>query len=243
MIGQLKHTLKDGFVEIEFSHPSHNSMDLELLKALKDMITELSLMNDVKAILLKSGGDRSFCAGANFDELKSLKDADAAKDFFSGFGNVINAMKNSSKIIIARIQGKSVGGGVGLIAACDVAFGTSFSSVRLSELLIGIGPFVIAPAVIRKIGIAAFNQLSFFPEEWKDAKWAYEKGLLSQVFENMQEMDSYIEIYMKKLTSYNSEALSRIKRISWEDADDWYDLLSKRAEISGMLALKSLNIE
>lgn len=242
MIGQLNHTFRTGFVEIEFSHPSHNSMDLELLKALKDTITELSLRNDIKAILLKSAGDRSFCAGANFDELKSLKNSDDAKDFFSGFGNVINAMKNSSKIIVGRIQGKAVGGGVGLIAACDVAFGTSFSSVRLSELLIGIGPFVIAPAVIRKIGIAAFNQLSFFPEEWKDANWAKEKGLLSQVFENTGEMDSYIEIYMNKIASYDSVSLSEIKRISWEDAGNWSALLSKRAEISGRLALGSLNI-
>jgi methylglutaconyl-CoA hydratase len=242
MKGQLIHTFKTGFVEIEFSHPLHNSMDMELLKALKDMISELSLHKDINAILLKSGGDRSFCAGANFDELKSLKNSEDAEVFFSGFGNVINAMKNSSKIIVGRIQGKAVGGGVGLMAACDVAFGTSFSSVRLSELLIGIGPFVIAPVVIRKIGIASFNQLSFFPEEWKDAIWAKEKGLLSQVFENTGEMDSYIEIYMNKLANYNAEALSELKRITWEDAGNWSALLNKRAEISGRLALGSLNI-
>jgi methylglutaconyl-CoA hydratase len=242
MIGQLNHTFKTGFAEIEFYHPSHNSMDLELLIALKDLISEVSLRKDVNAILLKSGGDRSFCAGANFDELKNLKNSDDAKDFFSGFGNVINAMKNSSKIIVGRIHGKSVGGGVGVIAACDVAFGTVYSSVRLSELLIGIGPFVIAPAVVRKIGVAAFNQLSLFPEEWKDAYWAKEKGLLSQVFENTGEMDSYIEIYLNKLANYNSDALSEIKKVTLEDAGNWSELLIKRAEISGRLALGSLNI-
>lgn len=242
MIGQLNHTFKNGFVEIEFYHPSHNSMDMELLKALKELISEMSLLKDINAILLKSGGDRSFCAGANFDELMNLKNSDDAKDFFSGFGNVINAIKNSSKIIVGRIHGKSVGGGVGLIAACDVAFGTIYSSVRLSELLIGIGPFVIAPAVIRKIGIAAFNQLSFFPEDWKDAQWAKEKGLFSMIFENTAEMDSYIEIYISKLANYNSDALSEIKKITLEDANNWSDLLDNRAAISGRLALSSLNI-
>lgn len=230
--------IKGRYAEIEFYHPEHNSMNLDLLKKLKDDINELSENNDINSIILKSFGDRTFCAGANLNEFKNLKNIDESKDFFSGFGNVILAMKESPKLIIGRIQGKAVGGGVGLLAACDIAFGTAYSSIRLSELSIGIGPFVIAEAVIRKTGLAAFSDMTLNPQKWKDAKWAKIHGLYSEIFDDVESLDDNLYKYITGISSYSTEAIEGNKRLLWQGTEHWQSLMEKRAEISGRLVLK-----
>jgi len=212
---------------------------MDLLETMALAFIEIDKMPHVKCILLKSHGEKSFCAGANFEELKSIKTPEQGLKFFYGFGNVINSMRTCSKIVVGRIQGKAVGGGVGLIAACDIAFGTKYSSIRLSELSIGIGPFVIAPAVIRKTGLSAFSELSLKPMIWKDASWAKANGLFSEVFDDIAQMDEYIDNYLKEISAYNIDALSENKKLLWQGTENWPGLMADRAAISGKLALNA----
>jgi methylglutaconyl-CoA hydratase len=177
------------------------------------------------------------CAGASFDELVAVSTLEEGKQFFAGFANVINAMRTCGKIIIGRIQGKTVGGGVGLAAACDYVLATENASIKLSELTIGIGPFVIEPAVRRKIGLAAISELTLDATNWKNSYWAKEKGLYAKVFENIKELDKEVAILAEKLASYNPQALSEMKKVLWENTDYWDALLTERAAVSGTLVL------
>jgi len=222
---------------VTFQHPSSNAFPASLLQKLVNTLNDLSQDDTVKIIILKSDGSRAFCAGASFDELLAIKTQEEGTRFFSGFANVLNAMRLCSKPIIGRIQGKAVGGGVGIIAACDYTFATEQASVKLSELSIGIGPFVIAPAIERKIGIPAFSELSF-SGEWHTATWALEKGLYTHTFKDIPEMDTAINTFADKLANQSAEALYAIKKVLWENTDHWDTLLYKRAAMSGKLVLR-----
>lgn len=235
--GYVKTTEKGGLGIIEFYSPAHNSLPGNLLSDLTEQIQELGRRDSIGVILIKSAGDRTFCAGASFTELSSIQDYETGKKFFMGFANVINAMRVSSKIIIGRVQGKSVGGGVGLASAMDYCVGTKYAAVKLSELAVGIGPFVVGPAVHRKIGLAAFSELTIDSTSWKSAEWALSKGMYTHVFEDIEAMDSCLENFISGLLSKSKSALSEIKRILWEDCDHWGQLLEDRAEISGRLVL------
>ncbi|WP_062055839.1 enoyl-CoA hydratase/isomerase family protein [Aquimarina longa] len=222
---------------IEFAHDASNSFPSELLARLAKAFNELSDDKETKVIILKSEGDRAFCAGASFDELIAITDLEQGKRFFSGFANVINAMRKCKKPIIGRIQGKTVGGGVGLAAACDYCLATEAASIKLSELTIGIGPFVIEPAVSRKIGLAGFEALAWDASQWKNAYWAKEQGLYARVFETIKELDIEIQLFAEKLASYNPQAIQQMKKISWAGTEHWQELLIERAAISGELVL------
>ena len=224
---------------VEFGHPAGNSFVSEMLSRLTQELNLLSDDESISIIILKSEGEKAFCGGASFDELKAIATSEEGKLFFSGFANVINAMRLNNKPIIGRVQGKAVGGGVGLIAACDIAYATESASVKLSEISIGIAPLVIAPAVERKIGITGLSELSLNPAEWKNAYWAKEKGLYAKVFQSVDELDKELDFYTAKLASYNFEALRKMKRVMWEGTAHWEDLLLRRAEMSGKLALMS----
>lgn len=232
------YTKIDGQVAIlEFGHPASNSFVAELLDRLTKELNKLSKNDAVTVIILKSEGDRAFCAGASFDELMAVSNLEEGRIFFSGFANVINAMRTCKKVIIGRVQGKTVGGGVGLAAACDYVFASEAASIRLSELTIGIAPLVIEPAVARKIGTAALSELSLAPSEWKNAYWAQEKGLFSRVFDDMGALDKELDFFAQKLSSYNPEALQEWKSVLWKNTDHWSTLLSDRAGITGKLVL------
>lgn len=241
--GSLYTKIENRTATIEFGHPASNSFVSELLERLTDELKKISSNEAVSIVVLKSEGDRAFCAGASFDELLAISNPDEGTTFFSGFANVINAMRECAQPIIGRVQGKAVGGGVGLIAACDYVFASEAASVRLSELSIGIAPLVIEPAVQRKIGIAGFAELALSPTEWKNAYWAQEKGLYSKVFNSIKEMDKELDFFMSTLASYNPEALRAIKKILWEDTTSWRELLTSRAEISGKLVLSPASKE
>ncbi len=222
---------------VEFGHPASNSFVAELLDRLTTELHKLSENDSISVIVLKSEGDRAFCAGASFDELMAVSNLEEGKVFFSGFANVINAMRTCNKVIVGRIQGKTVGGGVGLASACDYVFASVEASIRLSELTIGIAPLVIGPAVERKIGKAAISELSLSPTEWKNVYWAREKGLFSKVFDSIKEMDKELEFFTEKLASYNPEALEEWKKTLWEGTSHWDELLVERAAITGKLVL------
>lgn len=235
--GSLYTNIQNGIATIEFFHEASNSFPSELLDRLAKVFNDLSENNDVQVIVLISEKERAFCAGASFNELVAISNFEEGKQFFLGFANVINAMRKCLKIIIGRIQGKAVGGGVGLAAACDYCFATEHASIKLSELTIGIGPFVIEPAVTRKMGIAAFSELTLDATSWKTAYWAKENGLYAKVFETIKEMDSEVDNLASKISKYNPEALLELKKVLWKGTEDWDDLLNKRAEISGSLVL------
>lgn len=235
--GSLYTHIENKIATIEFSHEASNSFPSELLQRLTNELNKISENKEVSVIILKSGGEKAFCAGASFDELLQIDDLEKGEKFFSGFANVINAMRKCNQLIIGRIQGKTVGGGVGLAAACDYAFATEAASIKLSELTIGIGPFVIAPAVERKMGTAALAELTIAGHEWQNAYWAKERGLYAKVYETIADMDKEVDFLAQKLASYNPEALADMKRVLWEDFSNWDSLLYERAAISGKLVL------
>ena len=235
--GSLYTYIQNNIATVEFYHPASNSMPSELLDRLTAAFIELSENEDVHVIILKSEQEKTFCAGASFNELVAISTIEEGKQFFLGFANVLNAMRNCSKLIIGRIQGKAVGGGVGLAAVCDYCFATEQAAIKLSEFTIGIGPFVIEPAVKRKIGVAALSELTLDATSWQNAYWAKEKGLFAKVFETIRELDLEVENLALKLSKYNPDSLKEMKKVLWDDTESWNDLLAKRAEISGKLVL------
>lgn len=222
---------------IEFFHPNRNSMPSDILSQLEETIFKAGKNDAINVIVLKSGGDRTFCAGASFNEVIEVNDAKKGEAFFSGFAHVINAMRTCPKLIIGRIQGKTVGGGVGLAAATDYCLATQHASIRLSELSIGIGPFVIEPVVSRKIGLAAMSQMSIDAETFFSAEWAKEKGLFADVFDTVEALDDAVKTLAEKLSVYNPEALKQMKAVFWKGTEHWDALLIERAKISGKLVL------
>ena len=224
---------------IEFYHPKSNSLPSSLLNELESAIYKAGEDNGIKSILIRSKGDKAFCAGASFDELLTIDDEESGKKFFNGFANVINAIRKVPKFVVGEVQGKAVGGGVGLACAFDYCFATSSASIKLSELSIGIGPFVIAPAVERKIGVGALSNLSIDAINWKGALWAKEKGMYSDVFETKSEMQNASLELLKNISEYSSDAISEMKKVLWKGCENWDNLLSVNAEISGRLVLSS----
>ena len=239
----VKQEIKNNIATIEFFHPEQNSLPSDLLKKLAYTITDVGNNLDVKVIILKSGGDRTFCAGASFQELIAINDAEKGKIFFSGFANVINAMRKCPKFIIGRIQGKTVGGGVGIAAATDYCMATKFASIKLSELNVGIGPFVVSPAIERKMGVSAMSQIAIDANNFYDSNWAREKGLFANVHESIEILDEEVQKFAEYLCTYNQEAMIEMKKVFWRGTDDWDNLLAERAAISGRLVLSDFTKE
>jgi methylglutaconyl-CoA hydratase len=234
--GNITVEIHEKIATVTFSHPASNSFPSELLQKLTEEINTLSETNEVNVVILQSKG-KTFCAGASFDELLSISNLEEGKKFFSGFANVINAMRNCSKIILGKIQGKAVGGGVGLAAACDFAYAYQDASIKLSEISIGIGPFVIEPAVSRKIGKNAMSLLALQPNHWQTADWAVEKGLYADVYDSYDELTEATVAMAKKMASYHPDALAEMNTVFWEGTENWDSLLYERAGISGTLVL------
>jgi methylglutaconyl-CoA hydratase len=239
----VKHTINNNIATIEFFHPEQNSLPGHILAQLANTITEVGNIADVKVIILKSGGDRTFCAGASFKELIAINDADTGKVFFSRFANVINAMRKCPKFIIGRIQGKTVGGGVGIAASTDYCMATKYAAIKLSELNVGIGPFVVSPAIERKMGVSAMSQIAIDANSFYDANWAKEKGLYANVFESIEEMDEAVQKFAEHLCTYNPEAMLEMKKVFWRGTEDWDNILAERAAISGRLVLSDFTKE
>lgn len=235
--GNIETTLEDGIATITFSHPKSNALPRELLTDLTNTIKEYNRDSDTRVIILQSPGEKVFCAGAYFSDLLEIDNKEDGKHFFMGFANVINAMRCSSKLILTRVQGKTVGGGVGLIAASDYAVGTKSASVRLSELQLGIGPFVVGPAIQRKMGMQGFTRLSLDAANWNSAEWAYQNGLYTELVESIDELDQSIEELASQLADYNPKATTELKRALWDDASHWDTLLEIRADTSGRLLM------
>lgn len=235
--GKVETSIKNGIATVQFMHPQSNSLPGVLLMNLAAEIEKAGNNNDAKVIVLKSEGEKTFCAGASFDELISISDFATGKKFFSGFAAVINAMRKAPKFVIARVQGKAVGGGVGLASAADYTLATDAAAAKLSELNVGIGPFVVGPAVERKIGTAAFSAMSINAGEWFSAQWAREKGLYVNIYPTIAELDKAVDELAGKLAESSPEAMQMLKKVFWQGTENWDTLLSERAEMSGKLVL------
>jgi methylglutaconyl-CoA hydratase len=240
--GAVSTNIAEGIATITFSHPMSNSLPGKILAQLADSIKQLGENSEVTVIVLKSAGDRAFCGGASFDELIAIKDLETGKRFFSGFANVINAMRKCPKLIIGRVQGKAVGGGVGLASAVDYCLATKHAAVKLSELAVGIGPFVVGPAVERKIGLSAMSQLAINATEWESADWAREKGLYTAVYDTTEALDEAVATLATKLSKSNPQAMHELKSIFWKGTEHWDTLLTERAAISGELVLSDFTV-
>lgn len=234
--GKVTVTVYNGVASISFFHPQSNSLPSKLIKEITANIIELGERDDAHVIVIRSEGEKSFCAGASFDELLEIKDYKSGKEFFMGFARLLNAMRKCPKFIIARVHGKAVGGGVGIAAAADYTMATNEASVRLSELALGLGPFVVGPAIERKIGKTNFITMSI-DAEWHDAFWAKQAGLYTKVFANLHDLDEAISALAKKISICSPEAIAEMKKVFWQGTENWDTLLEERAEISGKLVL------
>ena len=228
---------ENGVASIEFFHPQSNSLPGKILEALAEAIEIEGKNADTKLIILRSAGEKIFCAGASFDELAAINNEEQGLQFFSGFAKVINAMRKAPKFIIVRIQGKCIGGGVGLAAAADYAIAVEGSEIKLSELAVGIGPFVVGPAVERKLGLSAFSQLTIDATMWRSADWARRKGLFAELHPDVAGMDTSIKRLANTLAASSPDAMHEIKKVLWKGTEHWDDLLKERAAISGRLIL------
>ena len=233
----VKSQLHQGITAIEFFHPQSNSLPGKILHDLAAAITHAGEDPNTIVIILRSAGEKAFCAGASFDELVEIKSEAEGLKFFSGFAHVINAIRTCPKFIIGRIQGKCVGGGVGLAAAVDYAIATDGADIKLSELAIGIGPFVVGPAVERKIGTSAFSLLAIDATMWRNAEWARKRGLFAELHPTAEQMDESIRRLSNVLVHSSPEAMAEMKKILWRGTEHWDELLIERAAISGRLVL------
>ncbi|MFN3951414.1 MAG: enoyl-CoA hydratase/isomerase family protein [Thermaurantimonas sp.] len=233
----IKSTVLGNIAEIEFFHPAGNSLPSHMLAELTSSFEQIALRSDIYVIVLKSGGEKAFCGGASFDELIQIENIEQGRQFFSGFAKLINAMRKAPQIVIGRIHGKTVGGGIGLACACDYTIGSVQAQLKLSELAVGIGPFVVGPAIERKAGPSAFAEMALEPAIWKPAEWAYQKGIYQYLAKDVFELNKKTEALSFQLTEYNPDALRELKKIFWHSTEHWDTFLNQRAEISGQLVL------
>jgi methylglutaconyl-CoA hydratase len=233
--GYVKSETHYGVTTIEFYHPQSNSLPGKILSELAHEIHFAGTHEESRVIVLKSAGEKVFCAGASFDELSRINSEKEGFNFFSGFAQVINAMRKCRKMVIARVQGKCVGGGVGLAAAADYAIATTAADIKLSELAVGIGPFVVGPAIERKIGLGAFSALAIDAAGWRNSEWAKKKGLFAEVHESIENMDESVQRLAGFLAHASPQAMAELKKIFWKGTENWDTLLEERARISGSL--------
>lgn len=235
--GSVEVSIQYGIARITFYHPKSNSLPGAILRDLARKIQRADEHESVSVIIVQSAGKKAFCAGASFDELIAIEDEAQGKDFFMGFALVLNAMRECRKPVLARVHGKAVGGGIGIAAAADVAYATHEASIKLSELAVGIGPFVVGPAIERKIGIGGYTQLALDARNWYTADWAHQKGLFGRLFDAEEAMDDALTQLAHDIAASNPEAVAELRRIQWHGTDHWTSLLEERAELSGRLVL------
>ena len=228
-----------GVAAVTFAHPRSNSLPAAVLSELAATLRGLGDNSEVRVVVLGSAGDRAFCAGASFDELVAISNPEEGLSFFMGFANVINALRCIPQFVIGRVQGKTVGGGVGLASATDYCLATKFASVKLSELAVGIGPFVVGPAVERKLGVSGMSELAVDATEWRSADWAAQRGLYAGVYDSAEDLDAAVDALAGRLAASNPEAMAELKRTFWAGTEEWDTLLSERAAISGRLVLSA----
>lgn len=234
--GTVATDIRDGVATVRFGHPKSNSLPAALLQRLAEAIRLAGADPATRVVVLRSEGTGAFCAGASFDEFKAVSTPEQGKKFFSGFAQVILAMIRCPCFVVARVHGKTAGGGIGLVAASDYALATPEASIKLSELAVGIGPFVVGPVIEKKLGLAAYSALTV-DADWRSAEWAHGAGLYSELLDTTPSLDFRLGEFARKVAGYNPEAVRKLKEIFWADTAGWDDLLAARAEMSGTMVL------
>jgi methylglutaconyl-CoA hydratase len=234
--GQVTTSTADGIATVQFGHPKGNSLPGSLLRELAAHVRRAGEDPAARVIVLRSVGQGPFCAGASFDELVAIDSPERGREFFSGFAGVILAMLRAPKFVVARVHGKTTGGGVGVVAASDYAVATAGAACKLSELAVGIGPFVVGPVIEKRIGAAAFGAMAV-DADWRDARWSHQHGLYARLADDVAALDAEVDALARRLAGFNPDAMAEIKRVTWAGTEDWDALLAERAEISGRLVL------
>ncbi len=235
-LGLVRAHVTDGIGHLEFHHPKGNALPASLLKQLAEAVTELGHDDNARVVVMRSQGAGPFCAGASFDELTAISNVEEGQEFFSGFARVILAMIRAPKFIVTRVHGKAAGGALGLIAASDYSMAVNAASAKLSELAVGIGPFVVGPVIEHKIGLAAFSAMAV-DADWRDAQWCERHGLYSRVYNDAAEMDASINALVTTLAASNPDAMAHLKKVFWSGTEHWDALLENRAAMSGTMVL------
>lgn len=240
--GYVNSKLENGVATITFFHPKSNSLPAAILASIAKAVEKAGKDGNARCVVLRSDGERAFCAGASFDELLAIENFEQGREFFMGFARLILAMRSCPKIILCRVHGKTVGGGVGVAAAADYTLAVEGASAKLSEIALGIGPFVVGPAVKRKIGLSAFSAMAM-DSNWRDAHWCKDRGLYSDVFPTVGSLDKALGAMAEKFARQSPEAMAKLKSVFFEGTEDWPGLLEKRAEMSGRLVLSDFTRE
>ena len=234
--GYVRSQVEEGVATITFFHPKGNSLPGRLLAELAAAVTDAGRNADARVIVLRSDGYGPFCAGASFAELQAISDAESGKKFFMGFVNLIIAMIRAPKFIVTRVHGKVVGGGVGIVSASDFAIAANSASLRLSELAVGLGPFIVGLPIQKKIGLGPFSAMAV-DADWRDAEWGHRHGLYAELHDDVASLDAALDSRVKTLASSNPEAMAQLKKVFWEGTDGWSAELDARAGMSGTLVL------
>ena len=241
MEGTVKLKKENKVGRIEFFHPKGNSLTSEIMENLVSSLNKAEGDSDINVIIIESIGQTTFCSGASLSEIKSIKNIESGINFFMGFARLLNTIREMSKFVLARVHGKIVGGGVGLVSACDYSFALENSSIKLTELSIGLGPYVIEPALSRKIGNTSFTNLSLDSSEWKTANWGLEKGLYAHLSQNIELMDNALNQKAKIISSYSPEACRQLRKLHWKNTEHWETLLPENAKITARLVLSDFS--
>ena len=234
--GEVHVEITEGIGTVRFGHPKGNSLPGALLERLADAISGVGRDDAARVIVVKSIGSGPFCAGASFDELVRIADVEEGERFFSGFSRVILAMIRAPKLVLVRVHGRTAGGGVGIAAAGDYTLAVREASCKLSELAVGIGPFVVGPVIEHRIGRGPFAAMAI-DADWRDAEWCERHGLYARVFEDVGALDAGVDALARTLASSNPAAMSALKRVFWDGTSSWEEMLRVRARMSGELVL------
>jgi methylglutaconyl-CoA hydratase len=234
--GYVRSDVQDGVATLTFFHPKSNSLPGRLLAELAAAVTDAGRNAEAKVIVLRSDGEGAFCGGASFAELQAISDAESGKRFFMGFVNLILAMIRAPKFVVTRVHGKAVGGGVGIVSASDFAVAAKGASLKLSELAVGLGPFIVGLPIQKKIGLGAFSAMSI-DADWRDAEWGYRHGLYAELHDDVAALDAALDRRVKTLASSNPQAMAQLKKVFWEGTEEWSAQLDARAGMSGTLVL------
>ena len=190
----------------------HNAFDETLIADVTACFARLSEDAEVRAIVLRGAGE-SFCAGADlhwmgrmagYSQEENRADADALQRMF-------DVIATCPKPTIARVQGGAIGGGVGLVAVCDVVIAAPEAKFALSEVRLGLVPAVIAPYVLQKIGMGAARAL-FVTGERFNAEEALRIGLVQQVVAAI-ELDAAIQKKLEWILHAGPNAIAAAKRL------------------------------
>lgn len=204
--------LRDGVLHIYLNKPEkHNALDSKLIKELTDVFKS-SLSDDIRIIVL-SGKGKSFCSGADLQWMKEIINYDFNDNIRESneLAELLYTINRHPKPVIALVKGAAIGGGAGLMSACDIIIAEENTKIGFTEVRLGLAPAVISPFVVARLGYAKAKEL-FLTGEILNAKKAFDIGLVNIVTD-----DSNLEFELNKivemLSNNSPNAIKQIKEL------------------------------